>query len=74
MSSNASSLTVDRKERLEKLLAKEKAELEVEDQLRAKSGGMGRFLGQEQKKVFSGVGGIEERIRRGRGGMVAAAD
>lgn len=74
MSSNASSLTVERKERLERLLAEEKAELEAEDKLRAKSGGMGSFLNQEQKKVFSGTGGIEERIRRGRGGMVAVAD
>lgn len=74
MTSNASSLTVERKERLEKLLAEEKAELEAEDKLRVKSGGMGSFLSQEQKKVFSGVGGIEERIRRGRSGMVAAAE
>ncbi|KAH8119869.1 Pre-mRNA splicing factor-domain-containing protein [Phellopilus nigrolimitatus] len=74
MSSNASSLTVERKERLTILLAEEKAEIETEEKRRAKSGGMGSFLNQEQKKVFSGVGGIEERIKRGRGGMVAEAD
>ncbi|KAI5116191.1 hypothetical protein M0805_002286 [Coniferiporia weirii] len=74
MSSNASSLTSERKERLTKLLAEEKAELEAEEKARTKSGGMGSFLGQEQKKVFSGAGGIEERIRRGRGGMIAEVD
>lgn len=74
MSVNASSLTTERKEHLSKLLAEEKAELEAEEKARAKSGGMGSFLSQEQKKVFSGAGGIEERIRRGKSGLVAEAD
>jgi len=74
MTSNASSLTVDRKERLTNLLAAEKAEHEAEERARAKSGGMGSFLNAESKKVFSGEGGLEARIRRGRGGMVVEAD
>ena len=62
MSSNASALTVDRKERLTNLLAEEKLELEAEDQRRAI--GKSRFLYKEQKKL----GVIEETFRRGRGG------
>lgn len=74
MSADASSLTVERKERLSNLLAHEKAEMEAEEQARAKSGGIGSFLNAEQKKVFSGQGGLEDRIRRGRSGLVALGD
>ena len=74
MSSNASSMTVERRERLTKLLEQEKAELDAEERARAKSKGMGDFLSLESKKVFSGAGGIEERIRRGRGQMHVEAD
>ncbi|KAI1788819.1 Pre-mRNA splicing factor-domain-containing protein [Ganoderma leucocontextum] len=74
MSSNATSLTEDRREHLTKLLEREKEELEVEERARAKSKGMGGFLSHEQKKVFGGAGGLEERIRRGRGQMRVGAD
>lgn len=74
MQSNASSMEADRQKRLLKLLAKEKAELEAENEARVKSGGMGEFLSHEQKKVFGGEGGLEDRIRRGRGGLVVDAD
>ena len=74
MSSNATTLTSERREHLTKLLEQEKAELEVEERVRAKSKGMGGFLSHEQKKVFSGSGGLEERIRRGRGQMRVDAD
>jgi hypothetical protein len=74
MTTNASTMNQERQERLTALLAKEKAELEAEERTRAKSKGMGGFLSQEQKKVFGGSGGLEERIRRGRGGMLADAD
>ena len=74
MTSNAAKHEDERKERLMSLLEKEKAEYEAEEKARARSGGMGSFLSQEQKKVFGGAGGVEERIRRGRGGMVAEAD
>jgi hypothetical protein len=74
MSSNASSMNIERQERLNALLAKEKADLEAEERARAKSKGMGGFLSQEQKKVFGGSGGLEERIKRGRGGMLVDAE
>lgn len=74
MQSGAATMEVERQQRLMALLEKEKADLEAEEQARAKSKGMGGFLGQEQKKVFGGVGGLEDRIKRGRGGLVADAD
>ncbi|KIJ66319.1 hypothetical protein HYDPIDRAFT_86198 [Hydnomerulius pinastri MD-312] len=74
MQSNASTMEVERQKHLLELLEKEKAELEAENDARTKSKGMGSFLSQEQKKVFGGVGGLEDRIRRGRGGLVAEAD
>ena len=69
MSANASSMVEERRERLTNLLAQEKAELEEEERARTRSKGMGGFLSHEQKKVFGGSGGLEERIRRGRGQM-----
>ena len=74
MTSNATAMSVDRQQRLAALLEKEKAELAADEQARAKSKGMSGFLSQEQKRVFGGVGGLEDRIRRGRGGMVVDAD
>ena len=74
MSSNATSMTAERQERLAALLEKEKAELEADERARAKSKGMGSFLNQEQKKAFGGTGGLEDRIRRGRGGLVIDAE
>ena len=74
MTSNATSMSAERQERLAALLEKEKAELEADERARAKSKGMGSFLSQEQKKAFGGTGGLEDRIRRGRGGMVIDAD
>ncbi|KAI0654261.1 Pre-mRNA splicing factor-domain-containing protein [Cubamyces menziesii] len=74
MSSNASTLSVERREHLSQLLEREKAELEAEERARAKSKGMGDFLSYEQKKVFGGTGGLEDRIRRGRGQMRVEAD
>lgn len=73
MSSNAVGLSTDRKERLTLLLEKEKAELEEDERLRIKSKGMSSFLSREQKKAFSGEGGLEERLRRGRAGLVSEA-
>ena len=71
---NASEMTTERRERLTKLLEQEKAELAAEERARAKSKGVGDFLSLEQKKVFGGTGGIEDRIRRGRGQMHVDAD
>ena len=72
MSSNASALTVDRKERLTNLLAEEKLELEAEEQRRAT--GKSRFLFEEQKKLLGAAGGIEETFRRGRKGYAIDKD
>jgi hypothetical protein len=74
MTSNASEMTLERRERLTKMLEQEKIELEAEERARTKSKGMGDFLSAEQKKAFGGVGGIEDRIRRGRGQMHVDAD
>jgi len=74
MANNATAMSADRQQRLAALLEKEKAELEADEQARTKSKGMSGFLSQEQKRVFGGVGGLEDRIRRGRGGMVVDAD
>ncbi|THH33162.1 hypothetical protein EUX98_g1069 [Antrodiella citrinella] len=74
MTTGATTMSSERRERLTNLLAQEKAELEAEERVRAKAKGMGSFLSHESKKVFGGSGGIEERIRRGRGGMVVDAD
>ncbi|KAJ6621158.1 Pre-mRNA splicing factor-domain-containing protein [Mycena sp. CBHHK59/15] len=74
MSANATSMSVERQERLAQMLEKEKADLARDEEARIKSKGMGGFLSQEQKKVFGGSIGLEDRIRRGRGGMVVDAD
>lgn len=64
----------ERQEHLKKRLEEEKRELELEQELRAKSKGMSGFLNQEQKKVFGGSGDLEERLRRGRAGLVSRMD
>ncbi len=74
MSSNANAMSEDRQKRLAALLEKEKAEMEADERARARSGGMSGFLSQEQKRVFGGMGGLEDRIKRGRGGLVVDAD
>ncbi|KAG6879855.1 hypothetical protein C0992_010524 [Termitomyces sp. T32_za158] len=74
MSSNAAALSVEREARLAALQEKEKSELAADDAARFKSKGMASFLSSEQKKVFGGTGGLEERIRRGRGGLVGNID
>ncbi|KAJ7786523.1 Pre-mRNA splicing factor-domain-containing protein [Mycena metata] len=74
MSTNATSMSKERQERLALMLEKEKADLARDEEARIKSKGMGGFLSQEQKKVFGGSIGLEDRIRRGRGGMVVDAD
>jgi len=71
MTSNAAQMSIERQQRLTALLEKEKAELAAEEEARKKSKGMGDFLSHESKKVYGGEGGLEDRIRRGRGGMVA---
>jgi len=74
MSSNASVLTVGRKERLTILLAEEKLELEAEEQRRAKTKGTNGFLFEEHKKMLSGSEGIEDTFKRGRAGYAIDKD
>jgi hypothetical protein len=75
MTCNAAEMSTERKDRLNALLEKEKVELEAEERARVKSKGMEPgFLSSEQKKVFGGHGGLEERLRRGRAGLVAQVD
>lgn len=74
MSSNAVALSAEREARLAALQEKERSELAADDAARVKSKGMASFLSSEQKKVFGGTGGLEERIRRGRGGLVGNID
>jgi len=74
MATDAAEMSTERKDRLNALLEKEKAELEAEERARARSKGVGGFLSNEQKKVFGGHGGLEERLRRGRAGLVAQVD
>ncbi|KAJ7110013.1 hypothetical protein C8R44DRAFT_884025 [Mycena epipterygia] len=74
MSSNVTSMSTERQQRLALMLEKETAELARDEEARIKSKGMGGFLSQEQKKVFCDAIGLEDRIRRGHGRMVADAD
>jgi hypothetical protein len=74
MTTDASTLALDRKERLQNLLEKEKAELDAEERARARSKGTGEFLSSEQKKVFGGTGGLEDRLRSRRGALVRDTD
>lgn len=74
MALSAEATKIERQERLTKLLEKEKADMAAEEATRSKSKGMGGFLSHESKKVFGGSGGLEDRIRRGRGGMVIDAE
>lgn len=71
MSSNATSMSIERQERLKSLLEQEKLEMEAEQKAREKSRGMSSYLSQEQKRVFGGIGGLEDRIKRGRHGLVS---
>ena len=74
MGSNASSLRDDRVERIVKYRDQEKEELEREGNLKAGSREYGSFLMAEQRKIYGGAGGLEDRIRRGRAGLVVNGD
>jgi hypothetical protein len=71
MQSNASNAEADRRARLTTLLAAERAQAEADERARARAGPGGpAFLAAESRKVFSGEGGLAERMRRGKVGMV----
>lgn len=73
MSSNANSMSSERQERLKTLLEQEKLEVEAEQRAREKSRGMSGYLNQEQKRMM-GSGGLEDRIKRGRQGLLSERD
>jgi len=71
MMSNASEVNGERQQRLAERLAEERAELEREAELRAKSGGSSSFISNQQRRVFGGLdGGLGEHMRRSKMGMV----
>ena len=70
MQSSASDLDISRSARLKAIETQEKANLETDEKARAwnaKGDGEGNFV----KAMFRQIGdmGIEERVRRGRGGL-----
>ena len=73
MTAGASALTLDRQKRLQALLEAETAEAAREARARERNGGVGGFLSAEAKRVYGGMA-LDERVRRGRGGMVVEAD
>jgi len=75
MLSNASEVNDERRQRLTTRLAEERAEMELENKLRAKSEGSSAFISDQQKRVFGGLeGGLGEYMRRGKMGMVVERD
>ncbi|GJJ09698.1 hypothetical protein Clacol_003922 [Clathrus columnatus] len=74
MTASAGALEVERRQRLEAMLQKEKEELEKEDRERARLAkiGVGGFLEGERRRVYAGglEGGLAERIKRGRATLV----
>ncbi|KAI0296237.1 Pre-mRNA splicing factor-domain-containing protein [Russula brevipes] len=63
MTSNAAEMSTERKDRLNALLEKEKAELEAEERTRSKSKGMGGFLSTNRRKYL----GVTAASRNGLG-------
>lgn len=75
MTQDASDLESARATRLAALAAAEKAEQEAEDIKRKeafgkKGTGQGSFMRDQSKLVYGGNIGLEERLKRGRGGLV----
>ncbi|KAH8809608.1 Pre-mRNA splicing factor-domain-containing protein [Flagelloscypha sp. PMI_526] len=74
MRSDASAADESRQRRLSSLMTSEKAEQAKQDRKRSKANGVGGFMSHEARKVYGGSGGLEDRIRRGRGRMVIDRD
>jgi len=71
MIANASEVDEERRQRLATRLAEERAEMELENKLRARSGGSSSFISNQQKRVFGGMdGGLGDYMRRGKMGLV----
>ena len=72
MTADADALSAARTTRLAALEEAERVEAAAEDEARKKAasvGGKGSFMREQEKMVFGGMN-LEERVRRGRGGMV----
>lgn len=79
MTDDANALEAARATRLAALAAAERAEREADDSKRketfSKNGtGQGNFMRDQSKLVYGGSIGLEERLRRGRGGLVRDID
>ncbi|KAG8880604.1 RNA-splicing factor [Tulasnella sp. 403] len=75
MTQDASNLESSRQVRLAAMEANEKAELAIEEALRKKTGSSGQssFM-RQQEKILYGNMRLDERIQRGRAGLVREAD
>ena len=78
MSQNANDMESARLARLAEMEVLEKAEREAEEATRKKAGkgSKGAFMREQESKVFgvSNAMGLEERLKRGRGGLVRESD
>ena len=76
MQSSASSLAAERAERLKEQDAQDAAALEREKRDRERKGAAGpTFLSKAQSSVYGGgEGGLSERMKRGRVGLVGDRD
>jgi len=72
MSSSANQLTVERKARLESMLAQERAEAEAEAERR--KGGRSNFLANEEMRMVGGGMGLADRLNRSRAGLIRVED
>ena len=77
MTSDADELNSSRATRLAALKAAEEAERTIEDEKRktaSKNGVQGDFMRAQNKLVYGGSIGLEERLKRGRGALVRESD
>jgi len=80
MTIDASDVDASRATRIAALQATEQAELAAEEENRRKSAkvkggdGKGEFMREQARVVYGGGGGLEERLKRGRGALVRESD
>jgi len=77
MTADADDLNSSRATRLAALKAAEEAERAIEDEKRKtalKNGVQGDFMRAQNKLVYGGSIGLEERLKRGRGALVRESD
>ncbi len=76
MTQDASALEASRQARLQALEIAEKAERELQDAIRMKVGkdGKSNFVREQEKALYGGSMKLDERIQRGRMGLVREQD